>query len=152
MTVILILHNLVRWLVLLFGFLAVVRALLGYLTNATFTKADNSSSLFFMIMCDVQLLLGLGLYFLNSWYTKLSAMKENMADPVTRFYMMEHGIMMLVAWLLVHIGRIRLEKLPTNRQKHLRGLIYFGIALLLIVIAIPWSFRAGIGRPLFRFH
>jgi hypothetical protein len=42
------------------------------------------------------------------------------------------------------------KRADTDAQKHKRTLIYFGIALLLILAMIPWPFRQpGVARQLF---
>jgi uncharacterized membrane protein YphA (DoxX/SURF4 family) len=67
-----------------------------------------------------------------------------------RFFAMEHALMMIIAWLLVHVGRSMVKRADTDAQKHKRTLVFFGIALLIILAMIPWPFRAtGIGRQWF---
>ena len=58
--------------------------------------------------------------------------------------------MMLIAWILVHIGRSSVKKATTDAAKHKRMLAFFGIALLLILASIPWPFRDVIAKPWFR--
>ena len=73
-----------------------------------------------------------------------------MKDPIERFFAVEHALMMIIAWLLVHIGRSMVKRAGTDAKKHKLTLLYFGIALLLILLMIPWPFRqAGIARQLF---
>lgn len=139
-------HNIVRWAILLFGLLTVLNALTGTLKKRVFTESDNKSNLLFMISCDIQLLLGLILLFGNSWMSRMSNLKT---DPSVRFFVMEHSAMMILAWILVHVGRVAVKKAGTDAAKHKRMLIFFGLALVLILISIPWPFRqAGIGREL----
>jgi hypothetical protein len=139
-------HNLIRWAVLLFGVLTVLNALTGTLKKRVFTESDNKSNLLFMISCDIQLLLGLILFFGNSWMSRMANVKT---DVAVRFFAMEHAAMMILAWILVHAGRVAVKKAGTDAAKHKRMLIFFGLALLLILISIPWPFRqAGISREL----
>ncbi len=147
----LVIHNILRWAVLLFGVWTVLSALSGVMSKKPYRSADNKSSLFFMISCDIQLLLGLYLYFSGMWFDKVKAgMGAVMKDPAERFFAVEHALMMIIAWLLVHIGRTSVKRAGTDAQKHKRTLIYFGIALLLILAMIPWPFRQpGIARQLF---
>lgn len=106
-----------------------------------------------MICCDIQLLLGLVLYFTGMWFDRLkSDAGAVMKDAAIRFFTIEHALMMIIAWLLVHVGRSMVKRADTDAQKHKRTLIYFGIALLIILAMIPWPFRVPeIARPLFRF-
>ncbi len=147
----LVIHNILRWAVLLFGFWAVLSAISAVISKRKYNSNDNKSSLFFMISCDIQLLLGLILYFTGMWFEKVkSGMGDVMKDPAERFFAVEHALMMIIAWLLVHIGRSLVKRTDTDGQKHKRTLIYFGIALILRLAMIPWPFRqAGIARQLF---
>ena len=142
------LHSIVRWAILLFGLWTFIDALTGVLGKRSFTAADNRSSLLFMISCDIQLLLGLILYFAGPWFSML---KNNasavMQDTSARFFTVEHETMMLLAWILVHVGRSAVKKATTDAAKHKRMLIFFGLAIILIIVAIPWPFRQEIGRP-----
>lgn len=104
-----------------------------------------------MIFCDIQLLVGLILFFTNNWFEQMkSGMGNVMKNDYSRFFTIEHSGMMILAWILVHIGRASVKRAETPRAKHKKMLIYFGLALLIILISIPWPFRAEIGRPLFR--
>ena len=147
----LIIHSILRWAVLLFGVWAVFAALGAVMSKRTYRSGDNKVSLFFMISCDIQLLLGLILYFTGMWFDKVKAdMGGVMKDAPERFFAVEHALMMIIAWLLVHVGRSSVKRADTDAQKHKRTLIYFGIALLIILLMIPWPFRQpGIGRQLF---
>ena len=146
MNTVLILHSLLRWLVLLFGLMTLVSALSGMSGKRNYTSGDNKVNLFFMITCDIQLLLGLALYFGRGWFESLKNI--GLSNHETRFFTMEHGMMMILAWILVHIGRVKVKKAAMTADKFKRSLIYFGLALILILISIPWPFRE-IARPLY---
>jgi hypothetical protein len=150
MQIVLVLHNLLRWAVLIFGLWTLLNAITGVFSNRKYSAADNRSNLFFMISCDIQLLIGLILYFSNSWFDRLRDLGNNMKDPVNRFFTMEHMSMMIIAWILVHVGRASVKRAGTDAAKHKRMLIFFGIAILLILASIPWPFREAIARPYFR--
>ena len=147
----LVIHNILRWAVLLFGVWAVVAALAAVISKRVYTSGDNKTSLFFMISCDVQLLIGLILYFTGMWFEKVkSDMGAVMKDPAERYFAVEHALMMIIAWLLVHVGRSMVKRANTDTKKHKLTLIYFGIALIIILAMIPWPFRQpGIARQLF---
>lgn len=147
----LVIHSMLRWAVLIFGVWAVLSAIGAVISKRDYRNSDNKSSLFFMISCDLQLLLGLILYFTGMWFEKVKTdMGAVMKDPAERYFAVEHALMMIIAWLLVHVGRSMVKRADTDAQKHKRTLIYFGIALLLILLMIPWPFRpVGIARQLF---
>ena len=147
----LIIHNILRWAVLLFGLWTVINALTGVFNKQNYTGSNNKISLFFMICCDIQLLLGLILYFNGMWFDRVkSNMGEVMKNSVERFFAVEHALMMIIAWLLVHLGRSMVKRSDSDAQKHKRSLIYFGIAIVIILAMIPWPFKQiGIARQWF---
>lgn len=150
---ILVFHNLLRWAVLLFGLWTLINALSGVMRKRLYTSIDNRSNLLFMISCDIQLLLGLILFFSNSWFDKMkSGMGEIMRNPVERYVIVEHAGMMIVAWILVHMGRTAVKRAATDNAKHKKMLIFFGLAFLIIIISIPWPFRELISKPWFRWY
>lgn len=151
MQTILVLHNILRWAILLFGLWTLLNAISGVMSKRPYSLNDNRSNLFFMIGCDIQLLLGLVLYFSNSWFDKLKGgMGPVMKNGLDRFFTVEHSLMMIIAWILVHVGRTSVKRASTDAAKHRKMLLFFGLALLLILAAIPWPFRTEIARPLLR--
>lgn len=150
MQTLLVLHDLIRWLILIFAFWTVIAAISGIASKREYTAMDGRSNFFFMLSMDIQLLIGLILYFSNGWFTSLKHIGESMKDPMVRFFTIEHSIMMIIAWILVHAGRVSVKKAVTSQAKFKKSLIFFGIALLIILIAIPWPFREAVARPWFR--
>ena len=150
MNYILPIHNILRWAVLLFGLWTLLNAITGVASKRNFSAVDKRTNFFFMISCDIQLLLGLILYFNGMWFTLLKEQaKEVMHDDSKRFFAVEHTLMMIIAWLLVHIGRSMVKKAGSDATKHKRSLFWFGIAILIILAMIPWPFRhEGIARQL----
>ena len=146
----LVLHSLLRWAVLLFGLLAIVRALQGWFGARPWTSLDDRASKYFVMAFDLQTLVGLILYGGLSPVTRaaFADMGAAMKDAFLRFYAVEHLTMMILALGLVHVGRVRAKKATTDAARHRTAAIFFGLALLLALAAIPWPGRA-VGRPLF---
>jgi hypothetical protein len=149
MQAILVVHSLLRWAVLIFGFFTVLNALTGVIKKRVFTESDNKSNLLFMISCDIQLLLGIILYFNNGWWDMLKNFSQIKGNAYSRFFAMEHLSMMVLAWILVHVGRAAVKRTEAGAAKHKKMLLYFGLAFVLILSAIPWPGRGEIARPLF---
>jgi hypothetical protein len=61
----------------------------------------------------------------------------------------EHVTMMLAAVVLVHVGRVLARKATSPASRRMRTFVCFGLATILMVVAIPWPGMAH-GRPLFR--
>ena len=147
----LLIHSWSRWLVLVFGLLALYRAYVGWTGRRPFTGADNGMGASFVGSMHLQVLIGLGLYFgLSPW--GLNAMKQAgaMKDPTARFFGMEHVAVMLLAAVLAQVGRSLSKKAADDTLKHKKAFTYFGIALLLVLLMIPWGIWNPY-RPLFRF-
>jgi hypothetical protein len=146
----LILHSLLRWAVLLFGVLAIVRALQGWFGARPWTPLDDRAGKYFVISLDVQTLVGLILYGGLSPITRAAFqdMGAAMKDAFLRFYAVEHLVMMLIGIGLVHVGRVRARKAASHVARHRTAAIFFGLGLLAILAGIPWPSRA-VGRPLF---
>ena len=141
------LHNLLRWLVLFAGIAAVVMYALGHFNKKTFGSNENRISLIFTSLMDTQLLIGLYLYFAKNHFSNLiSHTSEVMKETSLRFFAVEHLFGMLIALVLVHIGRAASKK-GEDATRFRKGLIYFGLALVIMLISIPWPFtEAGVGR------
>lgn len=150
MQTLLVLHGLIRWLILIFAFWTVISAISGLAAKREYKISDSRSNFFFMLGMDIQLLIGLILYFTSGWFESLKHIGESMKDPMVRFFTIEHSLMMIIAWVLVHAGRVSVKKAATSHLKFKKTLLFFGIALLIILIAIPWPFREAIARPWFR--
>ena len=149
----LILHNLLRWIVVIAGVIAIVRAFWGWFGTKPWASLDDRLGLIFTSSLDLQLLIGLILYFVVSPITRaaLSDIGAAMSNSVTRFFLVEHFLLMLIAVIVAHVGRARARKAATDVGKYRQTAIFFGIAMLLILLAIPWPFLADYGRPWLRF-
>ena len=144
-----VLHSLLRWLVIAFGVLAVLRAISGVSGHRPWTPRDDRAGRLFVTSVDIQMLVGLILYGLLSpiTYSAFADMGTAMKDPTLRFYTVEHLVIMLGAIALVHIGRARVGKAHGDPARHRTAAIFFTLGLLLILLGTPWPFRA-IGRAL----
>lgn len=146
--VFLMIHSVLRWLVVIAAVAAAGRALAGWLDKQPFTKLDDRLGLVFTIVMDVQLLVGLILYVFLSPLTQsaFQNMGAAMSDITLRFFAVEHLAVMVVAVVLAHVGRA-LTRRASEAGKHQRAALWYGLALLVILFAIPWPFYAY-GRPL----
>ena len=149
-SIVLALHSWLRWLALLAGLAATFTALGDNATPPAKGPADRWG-LILTIALDTQLLLGLLLYFVLS--PTMEAIRGDfglaMKDPVARFWAVEHLTTMLVAIVVAHVGRVLGRKSTSADSKKMKLFVCYGIATVLMFIAIPWpGLRAG--RPLFR--
>ena len=146
-TLVLLLHSWLRWVALVAG----VGAAAATVTDRTGTVRADWWGLVLMMALDIQMLLGLLLYLVLSPFT-IEAMRDfgaAMKNPALRFFAVEHVSLMFVAVIFVHVGRVLARKASTPDARRLRLLLCFGLATLLMVLAMPWPGMAS-GRPLFR--
>lgn len=151
-TMLLSIHNFMRWAVLIAGIYACYRAFTGWQGKKPFTAADNKSSLLFTMFCHLQLVLGLVMYFVSSPMTK-AAMQDlgaAMKNSELRFWAVEHPLMMIIALVLITIGRAKSKRMADAVAKHKTAFWFFAIGMLLMLAMIPWPFGAH-PRPWFTF-
>lgn len=138
-------HSVGRWIVLLLLVFAILNSLIA--GNRPYIRTDNRLGLLLTIFADLMLLIGIYLWFVGPWGYKqieASGMTAVMKDPSTRFFAIEHMAGMLIAIILIHIGKAQGRKKISDKAKHRRTLIFYFLALLIILASVPWPFR-GIG-------
>jgi L-cystine uptake protein TcyP (sodium:dicarboxylate symporter family) len=135
------LHNILRWVILIFLLLALFHA---------FTKkqAVQKSTLFLMISAHTMLLIGLYQWLIGRYGLFTADIPEGvsmMKDKFYRFFQMEHPVSMLIAVVLITFARRYAKALKYGKVSAM-----LLIALLLILAVVPWPFRGEpIARPLF---
>ncbi len=136
----LVLHNWVRWGVLIIGVVAVGNSILGWVGSRDWTSRDRIIGSLFGILLDIQVLLGLLLYFVLSPITRaaLQNFGAAMGNETQRFFALEHVFYMLLAVVFVHVGSVMARRGNTDRAKFSRAAIFFTLALLMILLGIPW--------------
>lgn len=142
------LHNFLRWFILLFALWTIIRTIGGLGGGKQFTKADKRPAMLLMITADIQLLLGLVLYIGKDWFKVLTS-GGFMSAPASRFWAMEHMLGMLIGIILIHVGYSAVKKDIPDTAKFKKVFWFTLIALIVILITIPWPFREVVGRPLF---
>jgi hypothetical protein len=148
---VLLVHSWLRWAIVLLGLIAVWRAMDGVRTRRAWLSGDERFCRIFLGVLDLQFLLGLLLYFVWSPLTKaaLQDFSGALADPLMRFWAVEHWSGMLIGVALAHVGVARARKAATDTLRHRRVAVFFVLALIVILASVPWPGRVY-GRPLFR--
>lgn len=144
------LHNITRWVLIILAVIVIVRGFTGWLRGRRFNKDDNRYGMLYTVFFDVQLLLGMVLYFTKGWAGVLTAdFASAMRSSGTRFFAIEHLLLMLIALVVAHVARSLSRKASSDLLKHRRAAIGFLISFVLMMAAIPWPFFSY-GRPLLR--
>ncbi|SET54668.1 hypothetical protein [Hymenobacter actinosclerus] len=148
----LLIHSWSRWLVLIFGLIAIFRAFSGWQNRRPYLGADNGMAASFVGSMHLQLLLGLILYFISPVGAKAfeTAGSAVMKDAGSRFFAVEHLVGMLLAVVVAQVGRIVSKKAVDPVVKHRKAFIWFTVALVIVLLMIPWGIWNP-ARPMFRF-
>jgi len=136
------LHSILRWIVLLLLLVAIFNSLVA--GNRPFIRTDARTGSLLVIFADVMLLIGLALWYWGPRGYKIietMGMSAAMKDPTARFFAVEHTAGMLIAIILLHIGKAQGRKAISDKAKHRRTLVFYLLALLIILVSIPWPFR-----------
>lgn len=146
----LIAHSLVRWLILVRLCHTLYRSWQRYRRLLPFTKTDNALRHWTATTAHIQLVLGMVLYTQSpivKYFTNGTGDKSG--EPT--FFGIIHMMLMLAAIVLITIGSAKAKRQPTDSQKFKTVYTWFGIALLVILVAIPWPFSPLVHRPLIRY-
>ena len=144
-SILLTIHSDWRWLVLLSAVFAVAVAAAGLARQLPFTPVARWASLGFIAAMDVQLLLGIVLYFISPiMQVARMDMAAAMKQHDLRFFAVEHVTLMLLAVILAHVGSFRVKRALTDVGRYRNMLGWYIGSLVLILGGMPWF------RPLFR--
>ncbi len=137
------LHNILRWIILIFLIINIVGLFSG--------KVKLNLSKYLLIFSHITLLIGLYQYYFSET-VGLKVMLEQkgsfgaiMQDSFSRFWAVEHFAGMLAAIIFITVGHISLKKSGNAK----RTAVFYLLALMVILAVVPWPFREGIARPLF---
>ena len=136
------LHSGFRYVVMILLVVAILVALVGWFGKREYTSGNRKLNLFAMISAHTQFLFGLILYFVSPFVQFNST---TMKDNTTRYWTMEHAVMMLFAIALITIGHSRSKKAVLHEAKFRAIAISYSLAVLVIVVAILQSGRGLFG-------
>jgi len=137
----LVLHNLMRWMVLILGIYALYTAFGGRFQKKNWTEAEKKAGLFFSISLDTQVAIGVILYLFFSPLTHqfMFNFKEAAKSTELQFFGIEHTLSMLAALALLHIGNALVEKTTNHKEKYKIASMFYAISFLVILAGIPWE-------------
>ncbi|REH56465.1 hypothetical protein C7448_101504 [Tenacibaculum gallaicum] len=134
------LHSYWAYIVLVVLIFTVVNAIIGLIQKKEFTHKEFRLGLFTLITTHIQLLIGLGWYFMSPWYQMLKGnVGEVMGDSDKRLLAVEHPVLMIIAITLITIGWSKHKKKVKSEAKFKTFAIFYGLALIAILLIIPWK-------------
>ena len=132
------LHSGLRWVTLILLIWAIANAF----SAINFEKKHKMVNLFAMVTLHIQLVIGLIQYFTSA---KVQFSEGWMKEPLLRFYGMEHLAGMLLAIILITIGYSKAKRKENDADKFKVIRLFYSIGLIIILLSIPWPFRANLG-------
>jgi hypothetical protein len=145
------LHSFFRWVILILLLVAIYKSFAD--RNKAFTSSHKKTGLFLMITADLMFLVGLYQWITGALGLKsiqINGMTAVMKNSTLRFFAIEHFVGMIIAISLIHVGYSFSKKNIPDTIKHKRIVLFYGLALLIILVFIPWPFRmVGAGRTWF---
>jgi hypothetical protein len=144
------LHSLLRWVILILLLLSIYKAYTGWKNKKSFSDGDRRTWLFLLVASHITLVIGLYQWLLKPGFgmlrTTLPAGVSIMKDKYFRFFWVEHPTFMILAIIMITLGYGIAKKQIADEMKYRRAMWLFIVALLFILVAIPWPFRDVIGE------
>ncbi|HTV19541.1 MAG TPA: hypothetical protein VMG12_12735 [Polyangiaceae bacterium] len=154
--VVLVAHSFVRWWVLVACGLAAFCGL-GGRARGSWSARDRGVARLFVGSVDLQVLLGLSLYFGVSPLARAAravwaseGFRALWAAPELRFIGLIHPLLALSAALVAHASWVGVRRSERPSERHARLGWGAALAAAILLAAVPWPFL-GHERPWFRF-
>lgn len=132
------LHSGWRYVVLALVLIAIITAFAGWFGKKNYTDGNRKLNIFAMVSMHVQLLIGLILYFVSP-KVNLGDMAGAMKDSISRYWTVEHALMMIIAVVIITIGHSKSKKALTSESKFKTVAIFYTISLLIVLLTISMS-------------
>ena len=133
------LHSALRWILLILLVLSVSKVMMG--GGKRFFEKDRKLALVVLILAHLQLLIGFALYFMKNYSSYLSNLGDQPA--YVRFFAIEHMAGMVIAIILITLGYGKVKRGESDAAKMRAVKVFYGLALIIILVSIPWPFREG---------
>ncbi len=128
------LHSTLAIILLAALIIVIVITLANYFGNKGYNR---KIALIGLISAHLQLVIGLIVYFTSALgFSSFSG--SNMKVASSRFYFLEHPLMMIIAIILITIGYSKSKKIANPKKANQTVLIFYIIALILILSRIPY--------------
>lgn len=137
------LHSLLRWIILVLLLVSIVKAYTGWKQGRAFTAGDRRIWSFTMIAAHTTF--AVGLYLLLAGKLAITngvpAGESVMSNRTLRFFWVEHPVMMFISIILITLAAGKAKKAIPDLAKFKHAFWLFLVALILILVSIPWPFR-----------
>jgi hypothetical protein len=133
-------HGLFAYFFLISTLFFVVISIIGFFKKSEFKKSNMTLARLAFISSHIQLVMGFILWYTQGYFAQMSQdMKTVMSEKSIRLLAVEHPAINILAIAILTIGFISIKKSSLDQTKHIKGILYFGIALILILSRIPYK-------------
>ena len=133
-------HSGLRWVVLGLLLYVIINSFRAWQSGKGFSAKDLKMNTYAVLATHLQIVLGFVLYFMSPRITFAEGWMKN---AVSRFFGIEHVVMMVIAAILITIASSKGKKKGAKP-----AFWFFLVGLIIILAAIPWPFR-GMGTNWF---
>ncbi|MEM7737126.1 MAG: hypothetical protein AAF267_15190 [Deinococcota bacterium] len=142
----LVLHNFLRWVVLLSALAALVAVYRGMIQKRTWGTLERASGIAFTSSYGLQIVLGLVLYTISP--LGMRALRVLMTTDIREvevvFFGAFHIFVMILAFVPAQLGYSMSKRAEANGRKYMWAAVGYTLGTLGMLVAIPWW------RPLLR--
>ncbi|MFO7846537.1 MAG: cytochrome b [Balneolaceae bacterium] len=132
------LHSYLAYLLLAVLIFSLVYTIVMLLKKRPFTEKVRKAALAGFIATHIQLLIGLVLYVVSP--VGLSNFSgEAMGESMSRLYILEHPLTMIIAIVLISVGYIKAKKPDDDIRRYKTVILFYTLGLILMLIRIPWQ-------------
>ena len=125
-------HSGFRWIALILIIFTIYKAFKGIKNTEEYTAKHKMLALGTLIVFHTMVLIGFGLIFSST-------------NSQTLFFNVLHPILMATAAVAVTMGYSKAKKEEASSMKFRKILIFYSVALIIVLVAIPWPFKAALG-------
>ncbi|NIM36031.1 MAG: hypothetical protein GTN67_11860 [Hydrotalea flava] len=146
----LVLHSWLRWIILILLIVGIINSIAKM--QKPLSSVAKKMNLWLMVAAHITLLIGLYQYFFGPKgfiFFRTMGAATVMKDAVLRFWAVEHITGMIIAIILITLTRGVAKKEAEPSKKNKKLLLFYVLALIIILASIPWPGRFG-DVPLFR--
>ena len=120
--------------------LLLIKSAVAYHKDKPHTEGNKNNGLLLLVVSHLQFLIGCVLYFFSLLSsTSIFDFSLALTDSLTRLFTLEHPLVMIIALVFITMVYSKFKKAISNALKHNVKMIYYSIALILILSIIPWS-------------
>ena len=144
-------HSIVRWLVLVGLIVPLIGSYTALLRPRSFSRFDSLGIRWGTTAAHTQPLVGITLYMLSPFVQLFwSEPAVSVANRQLLFFSIIHFVGMITSVVLMTVGSSLARRAGSDSEKFRRIAIYWTIAVVLILLLIPWPFSPLAQRPVWR--